>query len=1483
MLEDFILKEMFMKIFKNKKPLFFATVILFGCGVTLFGASPTVTSTPSILVDRGSEYNYVLTGSDADKDSLSWSETSGTSLPSWLELKSNVVTTVTGDIYGGYEDGAAESAKFSTARNITIDSNGNLYVSELYDHIIRKVTPDGNVTTFAGVYESSGNSDGVGGDALFNQPRGLAVDSQNNLFVADYSNTSIRKITPDGNVTTFATGDGLGYTHDIAIDEDDKLYVVGSHQDTIHTYTAQGVHSTITMSSPFTNGYPTGITLDTATNTMYIINTSSVVSVTQDGNTTLVAGDAENRAYVDGVGSEARFSGLAGIVRTSNGELYLSDSFNSAIRRIGFDGNVSTVTELSTSMNGLALDEAKGLYIAAERSITKLVFNALMGTSPLIDTDSYDINLTVSDNNGEEGYQNFTLSSVNHLPAIASTAITVVDESSLYHYMPQATDNDFDTLTWSAISLPEWLSFDPLSYLSTLAGSGTQGSQDGDVSQASFRSPRGMTTDSLGNIYIADTGNRSIRKISPLGEVSTFAPDAYFSYPYDIVCDADDNLYVTDRWFHRIMKITPAEEVSIFAGSLDGSSGYIDSNTDTARFNQPMGITINSQGDLFVADYYNHRIRKISALGEVSTLAGNGTTNSYINANGIDAGISYPNDIVCDNSDTLYVSQGTMVRKITPNADVTFFAGTTAIGDIDGLGDQVRFTSISNLTIDKNGIVYVYDNSYRKIRKILPMGIVSTFVGGTDRNVDGNLSVASFGELGALALDKQGNLLLSNISNNKIQKINLYPQLSGTPQESEVGIYDVNLSVSDSSSFPVKHNFQITVQSAEYAPTSNDIVKNLKELSLNFQASDFEFNDLDMQDTLQGIYITTLQSAGNLTLEGNNITLNQFIPTTDIDKLTWITQVHTQATPYGIFGFKVYDGDTSSLQEYTVTLNVDNPNNEPILTANTSISMNENTELVTTIIAQDNDGDILNYSIVGGVDSSYFNLDSQSGALSFIMPPNAEIASDDNGDNIYEVQVNVDDTNILFETIIPNDIGGNLNAAYGSSIAIDGNYVLVGAPYASEVSDPTMKLGAAYLLKREDNGTLRTIQKISYPNVSGLPGIIPPEFGLSVSIDGDYLAIGALKDNYIDTNPDNDNGGSVYIYKKDINGTFMLHQQVVGDDTVSQDYFGRRVIIKEDKLIVSAPQHYHNGDRYTGKVYVFKQGVDGNFSQEQALVVDDISKNDLFGSSMAYENGYLVIGARGHLRSKREKTGLAYVFKTDIDGNFQKIAQLIPEDIGLGLNKQFGSGLNISGNTIVVSDPQYNSNRSFGGVGSAYVFKNDGSDSFTQVQQFFGESSNVENSRFARNPGLEDDILVLGAPDENKAYIYNKGVDGNFTLTQTLEDTQSPSVGLGYFTTVQNSIIAIGHIGHNDSTGAVLFSKKGDTKNFLISVNNVNESPMLQSITTQTKDEDFSPYTIELNATDIDSTNLTYTAYSNDNSLAEVNVRDNILTITSLL
>jgi sugar lactone lactonase YvrE len=277
----------------------------------------------------------------------------------------------------------------------------------------------------------------------------------------------------------------------------------------------------------------------------------------------------------------------------------------------------------------------------------------------------------------------------------------------------------------------------PEGTVTTLAGSGIAGFADGIGTAAQFSGPTGVALDAAGNVYVADTYAQRIRKITPNGTVTTLAGSgasgfggsvgggfadgpgstAKFYLPKSVAVDASGNVFVADDINSRIRKVTPAGIVTTLAGS---TAGFADGTGATAKFNRPSGIAIDASGNLYVADEFNSRIRKITPTGTVSTLAG--STSGFADGDGITARFNRPTGITVDDAGNVYIAEAEngRIRKITPTGTVSTLAGGSNNfgGYKDGPAEDALFRAPSGIAIDAAGNIYVGDAANNRIRKI---------------------------------------------------------------------------------------------------------------------------------------------------------------------------------------------------------------------------------------------------------------------------------------------------------------------------------------------------------------------------------------------------------------------------------------------------------------------------------------------------------------------------------------------------------------------------------------------------------------------------------------------------------------------------------------------------------------------------------------------------------------------------------------------
>ncbi len=638
-------------------------------------------------------------------------------------------------------DATGSAAQFNTPRGVAVDSAGNVFVADSNNNTLRKVTPAGVVTTLAGTAGTQGKVDGTGPVARFTEPWGVATDSGGNIYVADPGNNAIRKVTPDAVVTTLAGGGGSGSTdgsgtaarffepRGVSVDSAGTVYVADYRNHTIRKITSAGVVTTLAGSAGNLGSSdgtgtaarfkgPFGVAVDSSGN-VFVADTDNRIirKITAAGVVTTLAGTADRSGTTDGTGAAARFTDPRGIAVDTAGNIYVADSGGQTIRKITSAGVVSTLAGTATSPgsddgsgtaarfyapSSVAADSAGNVYVAdtSNNTIRKISSTAAVTTLAGMAGRSSSV----------DG---------NRVTARFEDPYAVTSDSAGNVYVADASDNSIRKIT-------------PAGVVTTLAGKpGSFGSTDGNGSAARFKGPLGIAADSSGNVFVSDTGNNTIRKITPVGEVSTFAGSssaggsldgvgtaARFSEPNGMAIDSSGNLYVAESANNTVRKITPAGVVTTLAGTA-GQSGLTDGIGIAARFSVPFDVAVDSAGNVYVCDHGNHAIRKITSAGVVSTLAGNGTGGNK-DGTGTAASFRYPSGVAVDASGNVFVADtdNQVIRQITAAGVVTTVGGamTGGTGSTDGVAENAKFFNPKDVHADSSGTLFIADRTNRTIR-----------------------------------------------------------------------------------------------------------------------------------------------------------------------------------------------------------------------------------------------------------------------------------------------------------------------------------------------------------------------------------------------------------------------------------------------------------------------------------------------------------------------------------------------------------------------------------------------------------------------------------------------------------------------------------------------------------------------------------------------------------------------------------------------
>lgn len=643
-----------------------------------------------------------------------------------------VITTVAGGFIG--DNGDATSAGLDFPRYVIQDRMGNTYLSDCFNHRIRKITAAGTITTFAGTGIAGFSGDGgPAKNAELSFPTGIVFDREGNMLVADSGNNRIRSIKPSGIITTIAGTGIAGYSGD------------------------NGPAVQAELNTPW------GLAVDGAGDLFLadVVN-NAIRRIDAFGTITTVAGNG--MAGYSGDGGPATIAELnspRSVIVDSHGNLYIADNLNHRVRKVdargiintfagdggaGFSGDGGLATEAQVgSPRGLLIDHnqllisggggprirsvnlqtniietlaGSGLGYDGDGSLSGALFNGPTGMflrpdGTLLLADQYNARLrsitstSVSTVAGSFGHDN-----VRATRGLLIAPENLAIDSAGNYYIAEFGGNRIRRVDAAT------------GRITTIAGTGITG-YDGDggpAQQARIGIPEGVGVDESGNVFISDSGNSLIRKVDTSGIISTFATDPNFSDLISLAIDSTGNLYVADDFSCVIFKVTPVGSVSVVAGNF--TCGYNGDNipATAAELNAPYGVAVDGRGNIYIGDTLNNRIRRVNRSGLISTVAGNGTCGfSGDGGPSIAALICTPENLAVDSSGSIYFCDYTnlRVRKISGGIIKTI-AGSGNYGyngeDLPAL--STNLDGPAAVAIGHDGSVYILDDIQARVRKV---------------------------------------------------------------------------------------------------------------------------------------------------------------------------------------------------------------------------------------------------------------------------------------------------------------------------------------------------------------------------------------------------------------------------------------------------------------------------------------------------------------------------------------------------------------------------------------------------------------------------------------------------------------------------------------------------------------------------------------------------------------------------------------------
>jgi len=641
----------------------------------------------------------------------------------------------------GYADGTAASARFAYPWGVAVDDSGVAYVADSANHTIRKIATDGQVTTIAGLSGAPGIANGPGADARFRFPTCVVAGPAGVLYVCDSGNHAIRRIAATGEVSTLAgspgqagfqdgTGSGALFSRPVraAVDDAGNLVVADTDNHVIRLVTAAGVVTTLAglPGQPgSTNGStgvaqfdgPTGlaVSMGSAGVTFRVADSGNhAVRYVDDRHTvTTIAGAAGNPGTADGAWSAARFNQPHDIARAIDLGFVVADTGNHTVRWLKGPGTTATLAG-AAGTPGFADGAGAAARFFEPRGIVK-------GATAyyVADTSNHAIRVVAEAGGTTTLAGNAALAGT----ADGNAAAARFGSPSGVAIDPLGTVFVADTANHMIRAI------DPAGAVTTLAGTaGQAGSQDGTGGDARFAAPYAIAIGPQGVLYVTDRDNHTVRRIAPGGVVATLAgaagspgsvdgagADARFRGPAGIAVGSNGTVYVADRDNHTIRAIAADGAVTTLAGAA-GITGIEDGSGSAARFNKPTGLSVDPlTGDILVADGGNHRVRRVTPAGVVSTLSSQ--------VGGVDTPLSFsdPVAVAVDAIGNLFVVDNGShdIALVRTTGELRAFAGAPGTpGNVDGVGSAARFFLPRGIAAGPLGTLVIADSGSNAIRKI---------------------------------------------------------------------------------------------------------------------------------------------------------------------------------------------------------------------------------------------------------------------------------------------------------------------------------------------------------------------------------------------------------------------------------------------------------------------------------------------------------------------------------------------------------------------------------------------------------------------------------------------------------------------------------------------------------------------------------------------------------------------------------------------
>jgi sugar lactone lactonase YvrE/phosphodiesterase/alkaline phosphatase D-like protein len=764
-----------------------------------------------------------------------------------VNAATGIITTVAGNgIYGGIsgDGGLATSASLTWPYGLSMDSVANIYIAEARMSRIRKVNAStGIITTVAGTAAAGFSGDGGPvAAANINTPTRVSVDSAGNLYIADLANNRIRKVFTAGSTSSaisyspagpYKAGDQITISatfNDLVVDAPvPQIALSGANtlaaanmtkvdnRNYTFTHTVTAGSGTVTVSIPTgtdINGIPVSATPFSGGTFAIAIPPTATTDPASAGTTTATLngtvndnGAATTVIFDYGLTAGYGSSAPGGTVSAGSGAIPVSASISGLACSSTYHFRV-LAGNIAGTVNGSDATFSTTACPASTPTITSGAASSVTLNGALLDgtASSNGAATTVTFNYGlTSGYGNSVTAAQSPLAAIAtgtavSATLTGLTCGSTYHYRASGlnsagTTNGLDA-TFTTVACPAPGS----SIITTIAGNGTASyaGDGGMATSASIRDPYGVSLDSSGNIYIADMSNNRIRKVdATTGKITTVAGSgtrgfsgdggmataARLNTPSGVSVDSSGNIYIADHNNHRIRKVDVATGI-ITTVAGNGSAGYSGDGAiaTAASLNTPNEVNLDSSGNIYIADWNNHVIRKVDVTtGIITTVAGNGSAGfSGDDIAATSASLYHPADVSFDSAGNMYIADefNHRIRMVSvATGIITTVAGNGTFG-FSGDGGTATLANLNypcGTSLDSDGNIFIADFLNHRIRKVtVATGIISTEAGNGTAGFSGDGGAATDASLSSpdiVKVDSAGTIYIVDVGNNRIRKV----------------------------------------------------------------------------------------------------------------------------------------------------------------------------------------------------------------------------------------------------------------------------------------------------------------------------------------------------------------------------------------------------------------------------------------------------------------------------------------------------------------------------------------------------------------------------------------------------------------------------------------------------------------------------------------------------------------------------------------